>query len=417
MGTFAIDNARILTLSGHDGPRRGDAMRDLGVLERGHVVIDGDTIEAVGSGEAPAIDGATRIDAGGRVVMPSYVDPHTHACWSGERFDEYEMKLAGASYLEILESGGGIMSTVRAVRSASEDELVERLLVNVARMAALGTGVVEVKSGYGLNTAAELKMLRAIRAAAGRTPLTLVPTFLGAHAIDAENPAFIEQTIQETLPAVVAEFGPITCDAYCEQGAWSVDDTVRLFEAARDLDCPLRIHTDQFNSLGMTARAIDMGAVSVDHLEATVPGDLPRLAASDTFAVALPASGFHLDDRYADGRGLIDAGCALALATNDNPGSAPTPSIPLVIALACRKLGLMPAEAISAVTWNAACLLGLVDHVGSLDPGKRANLQVLDMTDERELGYELGGPGPALAIVNGQVVGSRAPFASVPIHS
>jgi len=406
---LTITNARILTLAGATPPRRGDALRDLGVIERGFVRIEDGRIVEVGEGEETSNDSQEIvIDAQGCVLMPAFVDCHTHACWAGQRFDEFELKLAGRSYLEILNSGGGIMSTVRAVRAASQQELTENLRRRLDRMAALGTATVEVKSGYGLTTRDELKMLRAVREAASGGAMTIVPTFLGAHAIDPDNPKFIEQTIDETLPAVVEEFPGIVCDAYCEEGAWSLDDTRRLFEKAQSLGLPLRVHADQFNSLGMTRLAVDMGAISVDHLEATTRDDLAYLAKSETMGVALPACGFHLDDRYAPAREFVDAGGALAIATNYNPGSAPTPSMPFVIALACRKLGLTPAEAIVAATVNAACVLNLASEVGSIEVNKRADLQLLDGTDERELGYELASPGPRLTIINGQVSHRRA---------
>jgi len=411
MSTIVITNARILTLKGQSGPRRGKALQNLGVIEKGHVRIDDGRIAAVGPGEAPepeeGIEG-DMIDAGGAVLMPAFVDCHTHACWAGSRFDEFEMALRGATYLDILRSGGGIMATVRAVRAAGDQELFASLLRRLAGMAALGTGAVEVKSGYGLNTEAELKMLRAIHAATQVVPHTIVGTFLGAHAIDKSNPDFIEQTINETLPAVAQEFPEITCDAYCEQGAWSLEDTRRLFEAAIELGCPIRVHADQFNSLGMTRLAIELGAVSVDHLEATTPGDLEQLADSSTFGVALPCSGFHLDDAYAPARRFIDAGGALAIATNYNPGSAPTPSMPFTIALACRKLRLTPAEAITCATYNPACLLGIEDQTGSIEVGKRADLQLLDGSDERELAFEFAAAGPLVVILGGQIVHTRA---------
>lgn len=420
INTLTITNARILTLVGPEQPRRGSALRDLGVIERGFVRIEDGRIVAVGEGEfrpkmAAAGDGGAcselrddeMLDADGYVLMPAFVDCHTHACWAGQRFDEFEMKLAGRSYLEILNSGGGIMSTVRAVRTASQHQLTENLRRRLERMSALGTATVEVKSGYGLTTLDELKMLRAVREAASDWPMTIVPTFLGAHAIDPDNPKFIEQTIDETLPAVVEEFPGIVCDAYCEEGAWSLDDTKRLFEKAHLLGSPLRVHADQFNSLGMTRLAVDLGAVSVDHLEATTPDDLTYLAKSETMGVVLPACGFHLDDRYAPARAFVDAGGALAIATNYNPGSAPTPSMPFVIALACRKLELTPAEAIAAATINAACVLGLQNQLGTIEVGKRADLQLLDAADERELGLEVAGAGPLLTIVAGEVVHRR----------
>lgn len=404
---ITIENARILTLAGTPKARRGLELHDLNTIEHGHVRIEEDRIIAVQAGDPPSEFNGERIDAEGCVVMPAFVDCHTHACWAGDRFDEFEKRLAGASYLEILKSGGGIMSTVRAVRNASEDELLDLLLKRLTRMTALGTATIEIKSGYGLDTESELKMLRAITRAAEQVPQLISPTFLGAHAIDPEQSRFVSQMIDETLPVVATEFPAITCDAYCEHGAWSLDDTRRLFEAARKAGCPLRVHADQFNSLGMTRLAVEMGAVSVDHLEATTQDDLLHLAHSDTMGVALPCSGFSLDDRYAPGRAFVDAGGALAIATNYNPGSSPTPSMPFTIALACRKLHLTVSEAIYAATHNAACVLGLQNDVGSLQPEMRANLQVLDCEDERDLAYEFATAGPRMVMINGEVIHHR----------
>lgn len=384
-------------------------MRNLGVIERGYVRMLDRKIDAVGSGDYPGPTEGEMLDAGGCVLMPTFVDCHTHACWAGERLNEFDMVNRGVPYLEILKSGGGIMSTVRAVRAASDEQLLMNLLRRLAAMASLGTGTIEVKSGYGLNTDAELKMLRTIHAATRQTLQTLVGTFLGAHALDPENPQYVDQTINETLPAIVAEFPEITVDAYCEQsGGWSLDDVRRLFEAAKELNCPLRVHADQFHSLGATRLAIDMGAVSVDHLEAATPKDIEHLARSQTVGVLLPCSGFQLDGRYAPARALIDAGGAVAIASNYNPGSAPSPSMPFTIALACRRLKMTAAEAITACTWNAACVLGLQDRIGSIEVGKRADLQLLDCADERELGFELAGAGPLVVIINGEIVHLRA---------
>jgi len=410
VSSLTIVNARILTLAAlaRPEPRRGAALRDLGVIERGFVRIEGSDIAAVGSGEWTGSAEGEVIDAGGCVLMPGFVDCHTHTCWAGHRLDEFELALSGATYLEILKSGGGIMSTVRAVREADDEDLTNALLRRLTAMASLGTGTVEVKSGYGLTVESELKMLRCIHAASRQAGQLVIGTFLGAHAIDPENPKMVEQTINDTLPLVAAEFPGIMVDAFCEQGAWTLEDCRRLFENAQDLGCPIRVHADQFNSLGMTRLAVELGAVSVDHLEATTPKDLEHLAHSKTIGVMLPCAGFHLDGRYAPARALIDAGGAVALATNFNPGSAPTPSMPFVIALACRKLRMTPAEAITASTWNAACALQVQDRVGSLEVGKRADLQLLDSFDERELGYELAGAGPLVVINNGEIVHLRA---------
>ncbi len=405
---IAITGARILTLRGSAedrAPRRGTALRDLGVIERGWVLCRNGRIEAIGDGSVRDLPADCRvIHADGRVLMPAFVDAHTHACFVGDRSDEFEARLAGVSYLDILAAGGGIMATVRAVRAADETELADALVARLERLARLGTGTVEVKSGYGLDPESELKMLRAIELASRRTPQIVRPTFLGAHALDADaaDPQHaVHRIIDEALPAAAAAFPGIACDAYCETGAWTLEDCRRLFEAAQALGCPIRVHTDQFNSLGMTRLAIEMGARSVDHLEATTPADLQAIAASRTIAVLLPISGFTLDDRYANGRELVDLGAAVVVASNDNPGSAPSGSMPLAIALACRKGGLRPAEAITAATWNAACLLDLQDEVGSIEPGKRADLQLLDARDERSLALETGGPGPIGMMLEG----------------
>ncbi|MEM7229024.1 MAG: imidazolonepropionase [Planctomycetota bacterium] len=407
MGSLVLEGGRILTLNVGDLPRRGHAMRELGIIEQGSVhCVDGEIV-AVSDGSIDVSGPHERVDVQGRIIMPAFVDCHTHACWAGDRFDEFEMALAGTAYLDILKAGGGIMSTVRAVRDASEDDLVALLGWRLRKMMNLGTGTVEVKSGYGLTTADELKMLRAVHRAQGQSPLSLTGTFLGAHAIDRDDDNFIERTIKETLPAVAEEFPGITCDAYCEEGSWSFNDTRRLFESAMALGCSIRIHTDQFNSMGMTGWSVDAGALSVDHLEAVTEKDLAKLAASDTIGVALPASGFQLDDRYAPGRALIDQDGILAIASNYNPGSAPSPSVPFTIALACRKMHLTPAEAITASTVNAACVLRRESHVGRIAAGMRADLQVLDILDERELAYEFATAGPALVVLNGRIVQSR----------
>ncbi|HHN78541.1 MAG TPA: imidazolonepropionase [Phycisphaerales bacterium] len=403
-----IHNARVLTLTG-ETPRRGASMGDLGVLDRADVLVENGRVARVecSGSERKKNDrrdacptGTVEIDADGRVLMPAFIDAHTHACWAGERLDEWEMKLRGASYLDLLKAGGGIMATVRAVRSATEDELADALAERLGWMLREGTTAAEVKSGYGLTTGDELKMLRAARRAGEAWPGRVFPTACIGHAIDKSQDGFVERTIAETLPAVHAEFPGIPIDAYCEDGAWSLDETVRLFEAASALGHPIRVHADQFNSLGMIPEALRLGALSVDHLEASTPGELDMLAASDTFGVMLPCSGFHTDGRYADGRRFIDAGGKLVIATNANPGSAPCFSIPMAIALAVRSLGISAAEAICACTTNAAALLGL-DDAGRIEPGMRADLVLLRVRDERELGHTFGGNPVELTLVGG----------------
>jgi imidazolonepropionase len=415
MPQLHIRNARVLTLAG-PRPRRGRDLSNLAILPHADVLIQDDRIASVTTHPSSAHTSSLPfIDAAGRILMPGFIDCHTHACWAGDRLDEWAMKLAGAAYLDILKAGGGIMSTVRAVRAASEGDLVASLQDRLRIMLSLGTTTAEVKSGYGLDTDAELKMLRAIsRAASSHSVLSplpsVLPTALLGHAIDSEIPSFPDHTITQTLPAIHAEFPGFPIDAFCETGAWSLADSIRLLTAAKKLGHPIRIHADQFNSLGMTPAAISLGALSVDHLEASTPADLEALARSDTFGVILPACGFNVDGRYARMRAFLDAGGLLALATNFNPGSAPSPSMPMAIALAVRHCGLTPAEAIAATTVNPASLLNLSDR-GSIEPGKRADLILLRHTDERMLAYEFGTDPIDAVILGGQIVKGPAPAA------
>jgi imidazolonepropionase len=377
------------------------------VLERGDVLIDQGRIVRV----APTIEpppGAALLEADARVLMPGFVDCHTHACFAGDRLDEWERRRRGEAYLEILRSGGGIMATVRATRGASQAELQSLLAQRLELMLRCGTTTVEVKSGYGLTTADEIRMLRAIKAAGEVWEGTVVPTALLGHALDPGQDRFVERVIAETLHEVSGEFPGISVDAYCEEGAWSPADCTALFEAARARGHPIRVHADQFHSLGMIPEAIRLGARSVDHLEASTPEHLGMLAGSGTFGVGLPACGFHLDGRYADLRHFVDAGGAPCIATNFNPGSAPCLSMPMVIALAVRHGGLSPAEAIAAATVNPAALLGLDDR-GTIAPGQRADLILLRHHDERELAYEFGAAPIDAVICAGRVVYESAP--------
>jgi len=389
--SILITNARILTMSNGLSP-----------IDNGSILIQDGTIAQIYESAIDAPD-AQHIDAQGRVVMPSFIDAHTHACWAGDRLNEWELKQSGATYLEILKSGGGIMSTVRAVRKASTEELASNLLTRLNAMLNDGTTACEIKSGYGLSTADELKMLDAITLVSKSWPGRISPTACIGHAKDPDAKNFVDQTINETLPAVHEKYPGITIDAYTEEGAWSVDETVRLFKAAKELGHPLRIHADQFNALGMLEAAVELGALSVDHLEATKPDSLKHLAQSNSMGVMLPCSGFHVDGRYANGRAFIDAGGTLVIATNANPGSAPCLSLPMSIALAVRNLGITAAEAITACTTNAAQLLGY-SNMGSRTIGNRADLIMLRHTDERQLGYEFGGSHVDLVICNGQII-------------
>ncbi len=401
--SLLIRNARVLTLATGAIPRRGPELGQLGILPRGDVAVIEGKITAVGENVPAPVD-AEVIDAAGRVLLPGFVDCHTHACWAGNRLAEWEQKLRGVPYLDILASGGGIHATVSAVREATRKQLAANLKAQLDLMLRSGTTTVEVKSGYGLNLEAELKMLHAIQRAANEWPGTVVPTALLGHAVEGDVAEYTRMVVREMLPAVWHEFPGIAIDAYCEKGAWPVEACVRLFERARKHGLPVRVHADQFNSLGMIPEALRLHAVSVDHLEATSADDLAALAASHTFGVLLPITGFQTNGRYARGRKLVDSGGLVALATNCNPGTAPAHSMPLAIALAVRHNRLTPAEAIAACTVNAAALLGLRDR-GTIAPGQRADLVLLRHRDERMLAYELGDNPVDLVVNAGRIVG------------
>jgi imidazolonepropionase len=388
--SFLIRGARLVAGDG-SAPRSDTDVR-----------VEGQKIVELGRNLAPS-PADTVLEAQGRVLMPGFVDAHTHSLWAGERLGEFALRLRGASYSEILKSGGGILSTVRAVRAASEAELCDNLSQRLAIALSGGTTTIEVKSGYGLSTEHELKMLRAIVRAAQSFAGTVVPTALLGHALDPAEPDFIARVVNETLPAVHAEFPGIAIDAYCEDGAWSVADCRLLLTRAAELGHPCRLHADQFQRLGALELALELGLCSVDHLEASSAADLQRLALSQTFGVILPVSGFHLDGRYANARAFLDAGGRLVLASNCNPGSAPSSSMPLVIALAERHCGVSCEEALRATTYNPSKLLGLGDR-GSVTAGQRADLILLRHRDERLLGYELGGNPVDSVMVAGALV-------------
>ncbi len=396
-----IRNARILTLAGPNRPRRGKELAELGVIPLGDVLVAEGKIAAVGPKvDAPA--DAEVIEAQGRVLLPGFVDCHTHACWAGDRLGEWEMKLRGVPYQEILKQGGGIHSTVKAVREATQKQLAASLRDRLGAMLHEGTTTVEVKSGYGLNTEAEMKMLRAIRRAAAEWPGTVVATALLGHAFEGDLDDYARMVVKDMLPEVSREFPDITVDAYCEEGAWSVDACVKFFEKARKHH-PVRVHADQFTSLGMIPEAVRLHARSVDHLEAATKKDLIVLAQSPTLGVILPCTGLHTDQRFMRARLFLEQGGALALATNCNPGTSPSHSLPLAIALAVRFCGLTPAEAIVAATVNAAAVLGFTDR-GTIAGGQRADLLLLRHKDERQLAYELGGNPVDVVVVGGNVV-------------
>jgi imidazolonepropionase len=401
--SLLIRHARILTLATGDRPRRGPALGQLAVIERGDVLIKDGLIAAVAPTlEAPA--DAQLIEAGGRVLMPGFVDCHTHACWAGDRLAEWEMRERGVPFAKILEAGGGIQATIRAVREATRKQLAASLRTRLDAMLREGTTTVEVKSGYGLRVEDELNLLHAIARAASEWPGTVKPTALLGQAFEGDPLEYVRTVLRDILPAVARDFPGIPVDAYCEKTGWPVEACVKLFEKARKHH-PIRVHADQFNSLGMVPEALRLGARSIDHLEATTEADLLAIAGSHTYGVILPCAGFQTNGRYARARKFVDAGGLLALATDYNPATAPSSSMPFAIALAVRACRLTPAEAIAAATVNPASLLGLTDR-GTIAPGQRADLLLLRHKDERLLAYEFGGNPVDLVLSAGQLVAS-----------
>jgi imidazolonepropionase len=398
---------QLATLAGLPGPRRGAAMRELSIIEDGAVAIADERIVAVGRSRdlRAAFQARDTIDAGGRAVVPGFVDPHTHLPWAGHRAAEFEMRIRGATYMQIMAAGGGITRTVAATRAASLADLVAETRARLDRMLACGTTTAEAKTGYGLNIPDELKQLDAIAELQRTHPVDLVPTFLGAHAVPPEyrgrTDAYVDLVVDELLPATWARWcalrdnfeasWPIFCDVFCEDGAFDLPQSRRILKAAQRLGFGLKIHVDEFAPLGGTPLAVELGAVSADHIVTTPPEHVALLAASETIGVALPGTPFGLGQgRYTPARALIDHDGALALATDLNPGTCWCESMQFIIALACRAMRLLPAEALTAATINAAYAVGLGEQVGSLEPGKLADLLILDAEDYRMLAYRFG---------------------------
>jgi imidazolonepropionase len=398
------DLAQVATAAGPDAPLRGPALGDVAVLERAYVLCADGEVELVGPmRELPSLDGdVEELDGRGLSAIPGLVDCHTHACFAGDRVGEFALRAAGASYEELHAAGGGILSTVRATRAATAEELVAATKRHRAWMRGHGTTTFEAKSGYGLDRDTELAQLAAVRDAGG------VPTWLGAHAVPpefADADAYLDFALAEVLPSAagIAE----AADVFLERGSFDAGQSRRYLEACREAGLALRLHGDQFTESGAVELAVELGARSVDHLEATGLSGVATLAASDVAAVLLPASALFLARPMPPGRALADAGAIVVLATDFNPGSAFCESLPLVCSLACTQLGLSPAEALAAVTVNAAHVLGRARGIGRIAPGYQADIVLLDAPDWRYLAYHLGGDLVHTVIERGEVVASR----------
>ena len=408
MSTLLIrDLAQVATPAAGRAPLRGRELRAVRVIDDGFILCRNGRIEAAGpmrelAALAPVWSTTVEIDGRGLSAIPGLVDCHTHACFAGDRVEEFSLRAGGATYEELHAAGGGILATVRATRGATLAELVDRTSLHRLWMRAQGTTTFEAKSGYGLDLDTELRQLRAVAAAGG------VPTWLGAHALppDANDAdAYLDFILSDVLPqaALLAE----AADVFLERGAFDADAARRYLAACHAAGLALRLHGDQFTESGAIPLAIELGARSVDHLEATGPDGVRALAGSEVTGVLLPTSALFLGRPMPPGRALVDAGAAVALATDFNPGSAFAESLPLACSLACTQVGLAPEEALTACTVNAAHVLGRADRIGRIERGYRADLVLLDAPDWRHLAYHLAGDVVQTVIEGGQVEYTR----------
>lgn len=411
---------QLVTCASGGGVKRGPEMLNVGPINDGAVAIADGHFVGVGSTSdiISAFVSDEVVEAGGRVVCPGFVDPHTHIVYAGDRLNEFELKIKGAEYLEILASGGGIISTVRHTRAASVESLVQNGLSRLDKMLACGTTTCEIKTGYGLDTETELKMLDVIAEMDRRHAIDIIPTFLAAHVVPPEfrdnADGYVDHVCEVMLPAAWnwyegSHFFPLKrpffADVFCERNAFSVEQSEKVFNAAHDLGFKLKAHVDQFTNLGGSSLAIEHHAASIDHLDTISDEETRRLASSATVGVVIPTENFNAGKvQFADARRLIDSDCAVALSTDYNPGSAPCPSQPMAMAIACRYQKLLPSEALNAATINAAFAIGLGGTHGSIEVGKKADLLLVDTPDYRSMAYEFGFTGISTVWKNGKVV-------------
>ena len=410
MKSLAVLHAsQLVTLAGPQEPRVGSDMSDLAIIRDGGMLIIDGKIDIVGSSDRieKNASSAEIIDAGGRVVLPGFVDAHTHLVFAGNRLDDFERRARGETYEQIAKAGGGIWSTVEKTRAASGDELFAQAQKHTEWFLRCGTTTVEAKSGYGLTVEDELKILRVMSRLNEETPLEIVPTFLGAHAVPREMDAdeYIELVIDEMLPRIATEKLAEFCDVFCERGYFDVKKSRRILTAARELGLRLRIHADQLTSSGGEKLAAELEATTADHLEKTDEQGIAAMKSVGVQPVLLPGSVYVLGSTdYPRAREMIEAGLAVVIATDFNPGSSPTASMPMILSLACTQMKMSPPEAITAATINAAHSLNRGDRIGSLERGKLANFSVFDCEDYRELAYWFGTPQTHSVYVKGKRV-------------
>ena len=417
MATTILHNARqVLTCAGK-GPKKGAYMRDIGMLLNASVVVEDGKIKEVGP--APNIKAKYQadidkgdcefIDMTGHVVLPGFVDPHTHCLFVGTREDEFEMRIEGKTYVDILLGGGGILNTVNKVRKADEEDLIEETLPRLARMLAHGTTTVEIKSGYGLDIENEMKMLNAIGQLESKQPVEVVPTFMGAHAIPPEYTkdvdAFTTHVVDEMMPKIAEKCTTKFCDIFTEKKVFPYEQTERVMKKAKELGFTPKIHADEIDPIGGVDLAVKYGAISAEHLIKTTDEGIDTLAKSDVIACLLPGTAYSLmHGVYARARTMIDKGVAVALATDCNPGSCYTESLQIVISIACTQMGMLAAEAITACTLNAAHAIGVADKVGSIEEGKQADIIAMAIPDYKYIPYHFGVNHVNFVMKKGEVV-------------
>jgi imidazolonepropionase len=399
--------SQLVTLAGPKRPRVGVELSEIGIIRDGGLLIRNGRIELVGSSseiEKKAGD-AEFIDARGKVVLPGFVDAHTHLVFAGNRLDDFERRAHGDTYEQIAKAGGGIWSTVEKTRAASEADLFAQTQRHADWFLRCGTTTVESKSGYGLTLEDELKILRVMRRLNQETPLEILPTFLGAHAVPRKMDAdeYVDLVVNEMLPRVTADSLAEFCDVFCERGYFDIEQSRRILNSAKGLGLRLRIHADQLSNSGAAKLAAELKAATADHLEKTDEQGISAMKSGDVQPVLLPGSVYALGSTcYPRARDMIEAGLAVVIATDFNPGSSPTPSMPMILSLACTQMKMSPAEAIAASTINPAYSLGRGDRIGSLESGKVANCSIFDCGDYRELAYWFGFPQTHSVYVKGR---------------
>jgi imidazolonepropionase len=413
---FFRNAAQLLTLAGPPAPRRGQALGEIGILPHGGLLTEGEVILCVGRTRSLEREALRRraepIDCSGRVLMPGFVDSHTHLVFAASRVNDYELRLRGKTYEEIAHGGGGIQSSAQKVRKASVQLLARQARQFLDEFAAHGTTTLEVKTGYGLEIAQELKILRVIRSLQEESALDLAPTLLAAHALPASfrgrRAEYVKALVERLIPATARQKLAEFIDCFCDRGAFSVDDCRRVLTAGRKLGLMPRLHAEQLSHSGATRLAIELGAASADHLDKLSAADIRALSRSNVVATLLPGANFHLGlPSYPPARKLIAGGAAVALATDFNPGTSPTLNMQFILSLACAQMRMTPAEAIAAATVNGAFALRRADRIGSLEAGKQADVIVLDVNDYREIPYYFAVNHCLLTVKRGRIIYCR----------